>query len=99
MRHGYAVAMGLAVAARLSANLGLSDTTTRDGILAVLETYELPTHIPRELDADDILRAMSTDKKIKDGKVRLILPREIGRVEIINDVAREEIVRALEESR
>lgn len=98
MRHGYAVAMGVSVAARLAANIHFCDTKTRDGILGLFEKYELPTHIPQEFSAEQILDAMGTDKKIQHSKLRLILPREIGRVEIASDVAREEIVRALEES-
>jgi 3-dehydroquinate synthetase len=41
---------------------------------------------------------MGTDKKIRDGKLRLVLPHAIGHVEIAQDVAREEIERALTES-
>lgn len=98
MRHGYAVAMGMAVAARLAANLKLCESTVRDEILTLLETYHLPTRLSRTFSADDILRAMGTDKKIQDGKLRLILPREIGRVEIVTDVTREAMAEALNES-
>ncbi len=98
MRHGYAVAMGIAVAARLAANINFCDGNTRDEIVALLEKYELPTRVPNEFSAEQILDAMGADKKIQDGKLCLILPREIGRVEIVGDVAREEIVRALNES-
>ncbi len=98
MRHGYAVAMGVSVAARLAANINFCDAKTRDEIISLFEKYELPTHIPREFSSEQILDAMGTDKKIQHGKLRLILPREIGRVEIVNDVPREEILRALEES-
>lgn len=98
MRHGYAVAMGMSVAARLAADLRLCEPSTRDEILALLETYELPTRLPKAFSADDILRAMGTDKKIQDGKLRLILPREIGRVEIVTDVTREAMADAINKS-
>lgn len=98
MRHGYAVAMGMAVAARLAANFGVSDRTTRDRIAALLEKFELPVRIPPEFSAEQILEAMGTDKKIRDGKLRLILPSDIGTVEIVNHVPRAEILRALTES-
>lgn len=99
MRHGYAVAIGIAVAARLAANLRLCEAGTRDEILALLTAYELPTHIPTEFSAEQILSAMGTDKKIQNGKLRFVLPREIGRVEIVKDVAREAVLDALNESR
>lgn len=98
MRHGYAVAMGVCVAARLAANVNFCDAKTRAEIIALYEKYELPTRLPREFSPEQILDAMGTDKKIERGKLRLILPRAIGRVEVANDVAREEILRALEEA-
>lgn len=104
MRHGYAVAIGMSVAARLSANIGYCDAATRDEIISLLEKYGLPTHISaahpaaRAFSVEQILNAMGTDKKIQDGKLRLILPREIGRVEIATDVPREDVVKALNES-
>ncbi len=98
MRHGYAVAMGISVAARLAANLGLCSLGTRDEIIAALEQYELPTHIPNHFTSDQILDAMGTDKKIQSGKLRLILPTQIGNVESVNRVTRGEILRALDSS-
>ncbi|TAH50682.1 MAG: 3-dehydroquinate synthase [Chloroflexota bacterium] len=98
MRHGYAVAMGVCVAARLAANISLCDATTRDEIISLFEEFELPTHIPQEFSAEQILDAMGTDKKIQDGKLRLILPREVGCVVIMNDVRRGAMLKALAES-
>lgn len=104
MRHGYAVAIGMSVAARLAANIGYCDSATRDEIISLLENYDLPTHISaahpdaRDFSVEQILDAMGTDKKIQEGKLRLILPRAIGRVEIANNVPREDIITALKES-
>lgn len=98
MRHGYAVALGVCVAARLAANINFCDAHTRDEIIAAFEKFALPTRLSREFSPEQILDAMGTDKKIQRGKLRLILPRAIGRVEIVNDVASEEITRALQES-
>lgn len=100
LRHGYAVAMGLAIAARLAARTGRCGDGTRDRIVDLLEQKSLPTRTPREFDAAQILEAMGADKKIREGKLRLILPRAIGEVEIADAerVPREEIVAALEAS-
>jgi 3-dehydroquinate synthetase len=98
MRHGYAVAMGLACAARLAANLEMCSAQTRDDILALLEKQELPTHVPAEYSAEQIVVAMGTDKKVKNKRVRFILPTEIGCVDIVENVPEDEVVRALRES-
>jgi 3-dehydroquinate synthetase len=98
MRHGYAVAMGVAAAARLAANLGYCSNETRDRILTLFVHYGLPVRVPEEYSPDEIVDAMGTDKKIQHGKLRLILPCEIGRVDIVRDVTRHDIIAALQES-
>lgn len=98
MRHGYAVAMGLACAARLAANLQWCHPQTRDEIIARLEKYELPTRLPREFSPAQIMDAMGTDKKVKNKRVRFILPHEIGHVGIAENVAEAQVTRALQES-
>jgi 3-dehydroquinate synthase len=99
MRHGDAVAMGLACAARLAANLEWCHSQTRDEILALLEKYELPTRMPAVFSPAQILAAMGTDKKVKNKRARFILPYEIGRVGIAEHVAEEQVLRAIQESR
>jgi 3-dehydroquinate synthetase len=99
LRHGYAVAIGLAAAARLAYRTGRCDAVTRDRIIDLLETKALPTKVPREFDAGRILEAMGADKKTHEGRLRLILPRAIGQVEIAENVASEDILAALEEAR
>ncbi len=98
MRHGYAVAMGMSVAARLAANLEICGPETRDEILNALAHYQLPIHIPNTFTPEQILEAMGTDKKIQSGKLRLILPIEIGKVEIVSNVPRAELIQALNDS-
>lgn len=99
LRHGYAVAMGIAVAARLAARTGRCGPVIRDRVVDLLGRKSLPVLIPREYGANQIVEAMGADKKVREGRLRLVLPRAIGEVEIVDDVAKEEIVAALEESR
>ena len=79
--HGEAVGLGLALAFRLSAALGLCP---RDDAMRVgrhLATVGLPTtfqDIPVALSAAPLMAAMQQDKKIKDGVVRFILVNRIG---------------------
>ena len=55
----------------------------------------LPTAWPT-LDPEAVLKTLQGDKKVLDGKLRFILPTSIGRVEIRDDITREEILRTLE---
>jgi 3-dehydroquinate synthetase len=68
------------------AGKGLSDT-----IAEALRGLNLPIDIPDDLPHDEIIRAMSLDKKKTDGIVRFALPVEIGSVELV-DVERLDMV-------
>ena len=94
LRHGEAVALGMVAAARLSEQLGLCDREVGERTERLLTALRLPTRIPG-ISAEEILHAMQSDKKAVRGTPRFVLPREIGRVEIISDVPRETLLRAL----
>ena len=86
IRHGEAVAWGMAAAARLAAAIGLSDggfVTRQDRVLGGLGLLQaLPT-----LDADRVYEALFLDKKVAGGRLRWVLPlREPGEVAIRDDV-------------
>ncbi len=53
---------------------------------ALIEKAGLPTQLPKELDIDAIVDTLQTDKKVKDGKVRFVLPTQIGAVTITDQV-------------
>ena len=86
IRHGEAVAWGMAAAARLSAALGLSDDTFVARQDRLLEGLGLLRPLPA-LGAERVYEAIFLDKKVAGGKLRWILPlREPGEVAIRDDV-------------
>jgi 3-dehydroquinate synthetase len=52
-----------------------------------------------EARSRDIVRLLQGDKKTRKGVVHFVLPREIGKVEIANDVSEKVIVEAVNELR
>ena len=84
--HGEAVAAGLLLAADLSARLGWLGGEQVARVRALLARARLPLEPPAELAADDFLRLMAVDKKVKDGQLRLILLRGLGRGVIADGV-------------
>ena len=76
--HGEAVACGMLMAAEFSARLGWITNKHIDRIRSLLTAAQLPTEVPRELSADRLLELMALDKKVKDGKLRLVLLQDIG---------------------
>ncbi|MBL1211134.1 3-dehydroquinate synthase [Geminocystis sp. GBBB08] len=90
--HGEAVAIGMVAAGKiaLKANLCSEEEVIRQEKL--IAKAGLPTQIPHYLDLDDIIANLQTDKKVKAGKVRFILPQTIGQV-IISDQISTDLLR------
>jgi 3-dehydroquinate synthase len=93
--HGEAVAIGMVLAHEFSArqNLASPDDTVR--VKAHLAAVGLPTslsEIPGDLgSADDLMRAIFQDKKVKRGRLTFILTRGIGEAFIADDVEPDQV--------
>src|SRR5580698_4418795 len=95
--HGEAVAWGMIAATHISAIMDRIDRNTARRISdAVLNLGKLPRV---EARTRDIVRLLRSDKKTVNAVVHFVLPREIGKVEIVNDVPENVIVEAMDELR
>lgn len=93
-RHGEAVAIGMTVAARISLKMGLTDKKLPESQTALLESYRLPTVLPRGIRWPALAAALKRDKKTTGGECRLVLPYRIGRAKLATvpmDIIRETI--------
>jgi len=93
--HGEAVAIGMVAAGKIAFEMGLwteAEVVRQDNLIT---KAGLPTEIPTELAIEDILETIKSDKKVRDGKVRFILPTAIGRVIISDQVTSKIITQAL----
>ena len=79
--HGQAVAIGMAIMARAAAAQGFCTEQARDELIAVLRQYDLPTET--EFTVSAMAEAMGTDKKLTGSTMHLVVPRQIGRCEIM----------------
>lgn len=95
--HGYAVAMGLVAAIRLSANLGHTQPALQTRVARILKRFQLPIRIPKHLDCQELLAAMSTDKKKVHGRLRFVLIGDVGDVFVTAGVPSHAVLRALKE--
>lgn len=89
--HGEAVATGMLLALELSARRGWVAVAEVDAFRELLLGMHLPVHIPDDMDAAMFLRLMAHDKKVIDGKLRLILLQDIGSACIVDDVTEVEL--------
>jgi len=93
-KHGEAVALGLAAAARLSEQRGLCASGLAGQVESALAALRLPTRYT-DLDPDDLWRAMQHDKKWRGGAATFVLLHGIGQPVIVPDVPREDVIEVL----
>ena len=97
-RHGEAVAIGMAHAAEIAVRMDITEDRTFRRIDTLLRKAGLPT-ADRTVDPEKVIVFMRQDKKMAGGRVRFILPREIGRAEIHDGVPEQLILDILKEHR
>ncbi|KAK9833984.1 hypothetical protein WJX81_000678 [Elliptochloris bilobata] len=71
--HGEAVAAGTVMAADMSYRLGWIEKDVLDRTVRLLERAKLPIAAPAGMTKEDFKSIMAVDKKVQDGKLRLIL--------------------------
>jgi 3-dehydroquinate synthase len=80
--HGEAVAIGMSYAARISRLMGLVDDTFLQRQDQLCHLAGLPTQLDPEIASELLIELMLKDKKAIGGKLALVLPRQIGKVDL-----------------
>jgi 3-dehydroquinate synthase len=87
--HGEAVALGMVLSFDFAARLGLASADEALRVRRHLEEMGLPTRLAElglnQTPTDRLLAHMSKDKKVRDGRITLILPRRIGEAFVMKD--------------
>src|SRR2546422_3662634 len=82
--HGEAVAWGMIAAIKIALSAGKLDTVTAARISAAILGFG---RLPRmKFQTTGVLKRLRSDKKTRQGAVHFVLPRQIGKVEIVSDV-------------
>jgi 3-dehydroquinate synthase len=95
LNHGEAVAVGMVLAAKLSARLGLAGEADAARLSALLARFGLQIGLPAGLDPGALLARMRLDKKATAGGLRFVLWRGPGRAEIVAGVDEAAILEVL----
>ena len=77
--HGECVSIGIAGAFRLAFYMDILSETVVEEAKAILLKLELPVSLPG-MDVEAVYEHMFYDKKVKDSKLKFVLPRKIGEV-------------------
>jgi 3-dehydroquinate synthase len=94
--HGEGVSIGMMGAARIAAEMRLLPEAVMDRQRRLLEQFNLPVKAAG-VPVDDVLRAMSLDKKMADGANRWVLLEDVGKAVVRNDVPRDLVEAAVRE--
>jgi 3-dehydroquinate synthase len=92
--HGEAVAIGMQMAASLAIDMGVCPPELLDRQTELLQRCNLPTRFAAA-DPQQMLPVMLRDKKVAHGKLRFILPTEIGHVDLIGGVDVQRVEQAI----
>ena len=92
--HGEAVSIGMQMAARLATDLQMAKTSLLERQGTLLEACGLPTTLAGA-DVDAMLPVMMRDKKVAHGKLRFVLPTELGVVDLVEGIEESAIRQAI----
>lgn len=84
--HGEAVAAGMVMAADFSWRRGAISEQDLARIIQLLERANLPTKAPADMTPDQFKELMGVDKKVLDGRLRLVLLESMGKAIITSDI-------------
>jgi len=79
--HGQGVSIGMAIVTRASCKLGMCEESCCQKILEILNRFQLP--VETDYSSEELCNFTLSDKKRSGSSIRLIIPREIGRCEIL----------------
>lgn len=87
--HGEAVAAGTVMALDMSERLGWITTAERERVVRLFISAGLPVVPPQDMTAEDFMEHMAVDKKVMNGKLRLVLLQGLGEAVVTGDFPRE----------
>ena len=83
--HGEAVAIGMAMQVKIGEKLGY---ISKDEVARVIRLHQkagLPTQLPEEMETEEVVQKLYTDKKVRKGKIRFVFQDGIGKVKCYED--------------
>jgi len=93
--HGEAVAIGMVQAAKLSQQLEKCQDEVPKRLRKLIKKYGLPSQWP-DLDSQAVIECLYHDKKTMNHKIKFILVKELGSVEIVEDMPEADILKMLQ---
>jgi 3-dehydroquinate synthase len=83
--HGEAVGLGMLMAVDLSARMGWVEVALVSRLENLLDRLQLPRFFSRNISVSEMLQSMQLDKKNQNGKLRLVLLKNLGEAVVTDD--------------
>lgn len=92
--HGEAVACGTIIASKVAVEKNWMTIQELEQVIALTEAFDLPTLAPSDMNYDVFMQHMQHDKKVLEGAIRFIIPKNIGNAVVTKDIT-QDILRSL----
>lgn len=89
--HGEAVAAGIVMAAKVAVHRAAITVADLTRIETLLLAFDLPIKPPRGMQIEHFMPYMKTDKKVKNGRMRFVLPTAFCHTAVVDDVTETEL--------
>ena len=90
-KHGEAVSLGMVAATAFAVNRRLCPPELLDQVMTGCAAVGLPTTAKHLAPDAILLKTMAMDKKVRGGRIRLVLPTRMGEVTIVDDATADEV--------
>jgi len=107
LSHGEAVALGMLIETKIARNRGICSEEFEEKIKQVLSFLSISLSFPRKpefmfkyfqnVDYNQFWETLILDKKNDQGRMAFILPEALGKVNLIDNITKEEVIKSLEE--
>ena len=79
-KHGHCISIGLAIESKIANLIGKLSSNEAKRIEALLNRFNLPTTVEKNVDIDKIVEIMKIDKKARNQKPRFVILEKIGKI-------------------
>jgi len=107
LNHGEAVALGMLIETKIARNRGMCSEWFEEKIRTILSFLPSSLSFPRKresifkhiknIDYNQFWETLTLDKKNYQGRMTFILPEALGKVSTIDNINKEEVIKALKE--
>jgi 3-dehydroquinate synthase len=100
LSHGEAVALGMLIETKIAHNRGICSEEFEEKIRKILSFSRKRESIFKyfqNVDYNQFWETLTLDKKNNQGRMAFILPEALGKVNLIDNITKEEVIKSLEE--